>query len=677
MAVGLVDYNTMVSIGDAIRLKLDTDETYAPYEMADAIKSIQNEGGGGTGFGNEYVVAALPFANYGGDGKEPFVFNNYIVEFLITNELPDDCVWSKRCEWEGMSVGNVTAFVNGWDPNRRYPEEFPNGQPGYIYNYPYYFGLYLEGGDENSAVSILDMANLFTYSYNIETPFPVGNYTISMENTYYDCYNMKGPATCGPNVVQMYNTYSYCQNLTGSPVCGPKVMNFSQAYYSDLSLTGRAVCGENVVTAASAYYQCRNLIGDAPCGNNVVNAYMMYYGCSNLSGTGYIGRKLLNGYQMFYGTQIRNFVYADGIVKHPNGVFYGCQPNAEYLVLPESMIFINGLFNGVQSVKEPYDHNNVLIASYAYAGCNYLTSFKCSDSIINADYMYAASYYSPSTEGMIPVVGNNVVCMNYMYNGQKNMVGEPVCGPHTQYMVYTYRNCTNLTGSPVFPENLGIGNYNSLPFNWFELKETYKQYVNDYEWGIGYLENTWKENGEPAWGHPANTGVQGTYYGCTNLTGNPVLPSAVWNAQETYVNCNNLTGNPVSTPNLRQAYNLYHGCTNLTGSVNMGANIMNMNNTFRNCSNISGIYIPTNNYEITSQNMSNAFTRLIWDTRLNVIVGNRDVFNLFRSSAGSIFGCPMTAEMASSDIIEICGEYLTAVRYAYNSARNYYLYCTE
>lgn len=46
MAVGLINKEDIYNIADAIRVKLETTDTYFPSEMAEAILSIKTGGGG-------------------------------------------------------------------------------------------------------------------------------------------------------------------------------------------------------------------------------------------------------------------------------------------------------------------------------------------------------------------------------------------------------------------------------------------------------------------------------------------------------------------------------------------------------------------------------------------------------------------------------------------------------
>lgn len=654
MAVGLVDYNTMVSIGDAIRLKLETDQTYAPYEMADAIKSIQNEGGG-TGFGDEYIVGISPFHEGSADQNAPLYINNYIYEVVITNELPSDCYWSAQIDWSGMSKGNVYAFQN--NPQPPYPDA--------TYTYPYTFGFCLEDGNEDSKLSILTMHNMFYYHSNLKQPLPVGNYCLDMSNCYASCANLIGPAVCGDNVQNMCNTYGYCSNLIGEPICGKSVTNMYYAYYNCIRLNGSPAVGPNVIDGSYAYYNCFSLIGDGICPESLQIANYMYFNCRNLMGTGYIGGNLINCDNMYGNTGITRLVVNDGVTKlhgapYPNGMM-------EELVLPDSLLIMDNLLFNLRSSIDAVVPNNVIIAYNAYTGASNLKSLVCPDSVINAAGMYSRGWSMPiNNQELHPIVGNRVVQASNMFYGQNSLTGSPIIVESIRNMSNMYTNCSNLTGSPVFPENIGDENIDNLPFNMNEIIETAG--VNEYQLygGDWYI----RSNGDCCYN---------AYSGCSNLNGSPIVPRLMNNFSGVYYGCTNLTGNPVGSANLINADYLYCNCFNLTGSVNMGEQLLNMRSLFQNAYNVSSVYLPNNEKVMAYSYCSNAFNRNIWDTRLNVVVDNRDTFNTFRTYGTSIFGCSIGSESTSTDLsnIEIEGEDISVVRYAYNSARNYYLYCTE
>lgn len=669
MGVGLVDYNTMVSIGDAIRLKLETTNTYAPYEMADAIKSIQNEGGGGSGFGNEYVIAALPFTMQSSNAFVPYVMNNYIVNVAITNVIPDDALWNVECSWHGMSIGNVYAFINDWNPERIWPPD-----SGYYYNYPFTFGLCLEGGNENSKYSILDMDSLFSYTYNIKKPLDSGEHCISMFNTYYGCYNLVGPPVCGPSVVQFANAYVYCYNLEGPPVCGQSVTNMDYSYSDCHNMTGTPVIGPNVISAAYAYNNCQNLIGDGLCPDSIINAYSMYSNCVNLTGTGYLGANCINSQYMYLNTGISKAVVNDGVIRI-EATFSNCK-NIKSAELSDTIEIINNGFINCISLETINGCNNLIVGNYAFASTKNLDSFICPDTLLCGQSMFWAWYsstynsqtggyditnsYATHSENARPLATDNLLNMDSMYGSQFYITGEPVCGINTRSMRGTYSGCQNLTGNPVFPENIGKG-LDDLPWTYETMPYAYEV--------VGWNQSSWSPNSNIC---------LGTYIDCMNLNGSPVIPKYVNNMVNTYMNCYNLTGNPIFSENLVNVIGLYRKCNSLTGSANMGRQVVQLSYCFYGADNVSSVYLPNEQYAIPYTNAQNAFSRINgYDTRLNIVCANYGTWTAFKQQGTRICNSSLI-DGSGTDIpyVEIEGENISVARYAYNTEHNIYLYCT-
>lgn len=645
MAVGLVDYNTMVSIGDAIRLKLETDNTYAPYEMADAIKSIQNEGGGGgTGFNNEYIVAYMPLSNTTYNYDIPWMVNNFIEDIVITNELPDDIIWSKKVDWPGMSKGNVYCFSN----NAYYPYE------GATYMYPYTFGFYLEDGDEDSKLSILDMKDMFKYKYNLKHVMPIGDFCIDMHNIYAGCNNLIDPPVCGPNVQTMSNAYYQCQKIPGPPVCGESVTNMEYAYYYCNNLTGAPAVGPNVVDMSYAYCNCVNLIGDGLCPDTVYRAGYAYYNCKGLV-NGYYGANVINATCMYENSNIIRAIVNDG-ARNLVGAFANCA-NLKEISLPDSLVsMFNSFFNCISLSVDAIIPDNVMSAINAYGGCGNLLSVTCPNNLYVMTGTYSKAWGTPMSSAVTPVCGENVIDMGYAYNGQNQITGSPVMSQHVRNAYSAYNNCTNLTGSPVLPDSLGDNNIMNLPFDIYSLpSEVYLDY---------------------SYWDPNRPSTHSTYENCYRLTGSPVVPPLMNNMTRTYYNCSNLTGNPAGSPNLVNAENLYFNCRNLTGSVNMGTQSVLMKNTFNNAVNVSTVYLPGADTVRAATYFVGAFTRNAFDTRLNVILDNYSSYSSLQSGASSVFGGYLSETSTTPTDIECEGEIIHAVRCAYNSTRNQYLYCT-
>lgn len=641
MAVGLIDFNTLTSIADAIRLKLETTNTFAPFEMADAIKSISN---GGEGFDNVFLVGSIPLQN-SYDDNMLYSIGPGIREAVITNAIPDDAKWSYKCDWP-YSTGNVYCFCN-------------NQNEGYLRT----FGICLENGDYASNFSILDMSHLFEHCYNLRSSaLPIGPMTTSMLNLYSDCSNLIGYPVCGDNVVQFSGAYSGCRNLLGQPVCGPMVINMTNAYNMCQNIEGSPAVGDNVVCAANAYNGCSNLTGDGYCPDSVLYSNEMYNSCVNLNGIGYVGSGSINYQRMYNNTNISRLVFNEGRLIY-NGSPFGVVPaSLQSVEVPEGGIVFNATFWNFGIEMEGRLPNSAIIAYNTFGGCYNLNSLYVGDNLLNMDSTFSTGWGMPIQNGEInPVVGNNVLIMHNAYNGQSLITGSPVASPVVRNMECAYLGCSNLTGNPVLPNTLG----NTL----IDISEIAAEYNLDpnsiiTEWQM--LPN----------GYACNS----VYKNCFNLTGSPVIPPLMNSMNGTYYGCSNLTGNPAFSNNIVDANYLYYNCSNLTGSINLGNQVMYLMNTFRNADNVSSVYMPNNEkalrYDLYLMNTFNRSSNL---TRLNVVVDNLSTYESMLVGDNRVFGCDLSLSSSVVDLanIEIEGVNIPVARYAHNVQKNVYLYCTN
>ena len=94
-----------------------------------------------------------------------------------------------------------------------------------------------------------------------------------------------------------------------------------------------------------------------------------------------------------------------------------------------------------------------------------------------------------------------------------------------------------------------------------------------------------------------------------------------------------------------------------------------MHSAFNNTANISTIVLPNKEYLMANANFNLAFKRAVYDTRLNILVGNLATYNNMRASTLAA-GCSFTATNAEVDIssFNINGNVYIPTQYCYNAA---------
>ena len=115
-----------------------------------------------------------------------------------------------------------------------------------------------------------------------------------------------------------------------------------------------------------------------------------------------------------------------------------------------------------------------------------------------------------------------------------------------------------------------------------------------------------KEEGETKF--YAVKSMKRTFFGCTNLTTAPEIPSSVTDMLETFYNCTNLTTAPEIPSSVTDMHATFSGCTNLTTAPEIPSSVTNMMGTFSRCTNLTGELIINANPTSISSCLYNAVT---------------------------------------------------------------------
>jgi hypothetical protein len=675
MSYGLIDYNTLRDIGDSIRFKTNSNRNYYPRDMARAINQIRT---GDMGFDEPVSLQINNNTAYLGAAML-----NQLTGFEQINVWPENDAngsYTKLIDdvsWSGISPDKISLY-------------FHPGPGGLN------FGLYVDGNKwAEDQSSIIDISNLFGYASNLKEAY-CGKYTSNMHNTYYYCYNLI-KAACGPYVNDMSYAYYGCSNLSRA-VVGERVTNMAYSYCSCSNLT-TAEFGPNVTDISYAYAGCYNLTGNITIPSTTLQMANAFGGCSNLQSINGNVEYVRNANNAFYycinavidwanfnwanlydgnnlysnrfsGTDVGDFpnlVYAGSIFENCHnlvnvGNFSNKIISADYafkycynLSQESHDKFINslttsgvsirmyGTFISCYKIKNVHVRNTFNYASWSgtYSGVpienltfdpdvNYVGNMLqhceivnpvCPDSITNASFMYYGCRYITDA-----VCGNNVTNMGYMYWDCSNLINA-VCGINTTDMHYTYYNCQNLLHAAC---------------------------------GDNVI-NMWM-----------------TYQNCPNLI-DSACGNNVVNMFVTYNNCTNLQYANIG-PSVINIYEAFENCIGLNHDVVISNENLNMLRfAFRYDNNLQNIAIHSKVITANKQIMENAFYRNNYSLRRNIVLTNLASFNNFIIQSYNSCGYfSKTNETYAEPLaVNVNGVEYNAVRCAYNTIYNCYIYCTE
>jgi hypothetical protein len=436
MSYGLIDYNTLHNIGDAIREKTNSTANYYPREFPTAIRTIVT---GGQGFSKPVVPSLSMYVN------DNNVFNRgYALDFKIRNEVPDtnnnkELNIIEDFNWPGVSPDNVYFYSYG-ETNNNYKE----------------YGLLVNNKWSPNDVSIMDMSEFLTYTYNVRNAFS-GPYTYSMRNTFYGCGNIIN-AVCGENVVDMTNAYYSCSNLMNA-ACGNNVRYFANAYRSCSNVV-YGICGPNVTNMYGAYSSCSNLT-DVEIGNNVKDITEIAKYSSNLRNI--IGNlsSVEVAYSAFqYCVNLVEIPHDMRMLKNADRMFENCQNisiNSYMRFMQNAYRITNAyaMFNNCISLNYAEVFENVVNAGEMYKNCNNITHAIVGDKVENAAYMFQICTNLETIE----MNGANITDASSMFYHCYKLMNDIYLGPRANRIGGVLRNCDNVKNVFVATESISSSSW--------------------------------------------------------------------------------------------------------------------------------------------------------------------------------------------------------------------------
>lgn len=643
MSYGLIDYNTLHNIGEAIRYKTNVDVNYYPREMPTAINAIQTSGGG---FAEPVGYSTKKYYTNSYDNKIIERYN--FIGFETTNELPENAeIIDEHAEWPGMSPGQM-VFYKRWQNNivcERHLYNSDNGQ--------YYYGN-------------VSNVNGWFYGVCVNNTYTArqGSF-IDISNLANGCYNFSF-AHCGPYTTSMVEAYSYCGNLV-TAVCGPNVIDMTNAYACDGNLRD-AACGNLVQKMCNAYYCCYNL-ESAVIGSNVTNMANAYERCSKITGTISLTENLKDISGAFINclgvTEFNG--YFNSIV-NAERTFENCYSAYFNNVELNSLETGNFMFHNCPHLLNVGYLKRAKYASHMFANCYSLENFSNMEyeNLRNAQNMFKSTGISQQEhDKFMRTVGLNVENFSNNYDVNMSGVFTNCRYIHTMYISNRF-NYGNYNFDDIY-QNCNITNV-VYEDNVKTIARVFKGFgITNIEDEIGYPDSI--ENAYMA------------FYNCKLITDAYVGPN-VSNMHQMFENCSNLL-NGYFVNMATDIGQCYRFCNNLNSDIVITENVVRAEHAFYGCNNLQNIAVlPIWNSSVFANYYytENAFYRNNYSFRRNVACVNRETFNCLLNSTYRFFGSGIyfTEQTHQTPVeVNINGVTYNAVRSAYNTYINTYIYCEE
>lgn len=608
---GLVKWNTLHNIGEAIRNKTGSSDLFYPSEMANAINNIS----GGGGIDEPCLYSMIPYIT--NNGSETSKINLYNVEkFEFTNNRPLESILLDTDYAGSGSPCNINIYQRYENGNILLTEDarYLGITANYLYNNymndnivlaetgtfitpelgdvvcsrgDYYFrwtnNLYNNGDYVNAWLNLginiaqtqgppyEESGNLYYnhhfYIYGFEYDNRFNNNTFSIVdmsygmggNFFYSLTgNYKGDAFCGNYTKYMRNAFYSCYFIKNA-VSGPNVIDMSNAYCSCYNLIGSAACGDNVRNMFQAYTYCSNLT-TAVVGNKVENLANAYQGCQNLIGDVVIPSTVTDISYSFSDCRNLNSITGDtsNVIRAEHGFGY----------LDNSDIFIDW---------DNFSWNNLVYGDSLFYNNLIINEINGFPKLQNAGSMFynciELKNISLETNKLINIASMCYDCYNLTQESYENILNA------------IDNDAPIVNGSYAFISCEGI--------NSIHLKDCFRQSYSMYSgininmdnvtWdeGLQYLGQSFaSQNINKAICPDSVISMVGAYSNCQYIT-EAVCGNNVINLSQTYYNCGNII-NAVCGPNVANMDYAYNNCNNLI-NAECGDNVYTMNYAYYNC----------------------------------------------------------------------------------------------
>ena len=485
----------------------------------------------------------------------------------------------------------------------------------------------------NNATSLIDMSSMFSFGdtenganlLNIVIPEHVESinglysgysiYSKNVEGVIVQDDWIKNVAYCPDTVKSIVNLYANKYQID-TPACGNMVIDMSNAYFGCYSIK-EPVCGPNVANMDYAYYGGQNIV-NAVCGDNVKSMAWTYSFCTNI-----VDAVCGDNVTDMLGTYTNCMNLTNAV----------CGPNVRKMAYT---------YQSCSNLLEPVCGNLVTNMEYAFNNCANLTYAVCGDNVESINYAY-----NNCVNVTIAACGNNVKSMSGAYTNCQKLT-EAVCGPNVTRMDYAYQRCYNLTEAHIGPN----------------VTYSYCAYM--------YCSNLVNIVSE------GNTAVAFSGANLSNVRSIILGENAV-DLSSSFMNAYNIT-EIILPANVKFLNNSFSNCYNLASDIEIGPYCNNIYRAFYNDSNIQNIFIDGRLFAQTTYtgNVQGAFYRSNYSLNRNIVVANYSGWE--KLITYSVLGMSMVLTNTVYEEampVNVNGVSYDAVRCAYNTSYNTYLYCME
>lgn len=354
--------NVFTDIADAIRAKTETQITYKPTEMADAINNIETGGG------------ALVYDANGVSIQQWFNAPVTIAEGVT-------------------STFNMFSGCNSFNQ----PVTIPN--------------------------SVTTTFNMFRNCRSFNQPVAIPNSVTVVTNMFSDCLSFNQPVTIPNSVTSTFNMFRGCRSFNQHVAIPNSVTATNEMFYSCTNFNQPVIISDNATNMPSMFYNCTNFNQFVSVPSKVHYANTMFLNCRSFNQPVVISNSAYSIYSMFtnctnFGSNI--YVGAQDLSRQVVAyMFQGCNNQLQKHIFTA----YTGVFNGTsasQSVtgtaiawtQDGDNYYNIAYNIYIHNVANPYTVLN------NADYSFGnggvdiANISSPAI-----VFGSGVQNISYAFEG--------------------------------------------------------------------------------------------------------------------------------------------------------------------------------------------------------------------------------------------------------------------
>ena len=260
--------NVFTDIADAIRAKTETQITYKPTEMANAINNIETGGGALV-----YYADGVPINQW-------FNVPVTIVEGVTnTSNLFKGCYSFNQPVTIPASVTN-TAYMFSDCRNFNQPVTIPNNVTNSARMFASCFNLNQSVTIPNS---ITNTAYMFGSCYDFNQPVTIPDNAVSTVYMFSSCYDFNQPVTIPASVTNASSMFSLCYNLNQLVTIPNSITDTSSMFSGCHNFNQPVTIPDNAVSTVYMFSDCYNLNQPVTIPASVTNASSMFSLCYNLN----------------------------------------------------------------------------------------------------------------------------------------------------------------------------------------------------------------------------------------------------------------------------------------------------------------------------------------------------------------------------------------------------------